>query len=74
MNAGCEHPADFKRIKTDKKRHPNNCHKADWVFGRGWPHKINNFDETWVENGQPGILMSYKFFHVNATGENVWEK
>ena len=45
-----------------------NCHEADLVFGRGLPHKINNFDETWVENAQPRILMSYKFFHITATG------
>jgi len=29
------------------------------------PHKINNFDETWVENAQPRILTSYKLFHIN---------
>ena len=34
------------------------------VFGRGLPHKINNFDEIWVENAQPGILISDKFFHI----------
>jgi len=34
------------------------------VFGPGLPHKINNFDETWVENAQPRILISYKFFHI----------
>ena len=34
------------------------------ALGRGLPHKINNFDETWVENAQPRILISYKFFHI----------
>ena len=29
-----------------------NGHEADRVFGRGLPHKINNFDETWVENAK----------------------
>ena len=38
-----------------------NCHEVDLVFGSGLPHKINNFDETWVENAQPRILISYKF-------------
>ena len=44
-----------------------NCHEADLVFGCGLPHKINNFDETWVENAQPRILISDKFFHINAS-------
>jgi len=37
-----------------------NCHGADLVFGRGLPHKINNFDETWVENAQPRLLIYMK--------------
>jgi len=43
-----------------------NYHEADLVFGPGLPHKINNFDEAWVENAQPRILISYKFFHING--------
>ena len=41
--------------------HNINCHEADLVFGRGLPH-----NETWVENAQPRILISYKFFHINT--------
>jgi len=34
--------------------------QADLVFGRGLPH-----NGKWVENAQPRILISYKFFHIN---------
>jgi len=37
-----------------------------WPFGRGLDHKIKNFDEAWVENARPRILISYKFFHITA--------
>ena len=29
-------------------------------------HKINNFDKAWVENAQPGILISYKLFYIKS--------
>jgi len=34
-----------------------NGHEADLTFGRGLPHKIKNFGETWGENAQPIILI-----------------
>ena len=67
----------LKTIVTDKKvfkeyndrdQDATNGHEADLVFGRELPQKIKNFDETWVKNAQPRILISYKFFHITATG------
>ena len=29
-----------------------------WSLAGDWPHKINNFDETWGKNAQTRILIS----------------
>ena len=42
------------------------CHEADLDFAKEFAHKINNFDETWVENAQPGGVLIFQLFHING--------
>jgi len=45
-----------------------NCHEADLAFGRGLPHKINNFDETWVENAKAKNINQLQVISYNGHG------
>jgi len=49
-----------------------NRHEADLVFGRGLPHKINTFDEIWVENAKAKNINQLQVLSHKCHGQTVF--